>query len=145
MENRNLITPTADRNDTAAPAATTYEFRWDIEVPESERRYGQRFMKQWRRILQVQKMTPLVSGKLLPLYARFQLVVTGETQTPDVAAHTAEVLAELSHLRWIQGTAEENIAGEPAGQHPGGWQGVRVWMAFARQDVEAVFGRKAKV
>ena len=36
----------------------TYEFRWDVAVPGTERRYGQKFMKQWKRVLQAQKKGP---------------------------------------------------------------------------------------
>jgi hypothetical protein len=135
----------ADRADADTLPCATYEFRWDVEVAESERKYGQKFMKQWRRVLQAQKMLPLVSGKMAPLRARVQLVVAGEVESPEVTARAAEVIEELAHLRWSGGTPEENIAGEPAGRHPAGWQGVRVWMAFARQDVEAIFQKKAKI
>jgi hypothetical protein len=131
--------------DDDVGVAATYEFRWDVEVAQTERKYGQKFMKQWRRVLQAQKMLPLVSGKMAPLRARFQVVVAEEAETSTVAAQAAEIVEELSHLRWSNGTPEENIAGEPAGKHPAGWQGVRVWMAFARRDVEAVFTKKAKV
>lgn len=135
----------AETADVEADACATYEFRWDVEVADSERKYGQKFMKQWRRVLQAQKMLPLVSGKMTPLRARVQLVVAGEAESSEVAARAAEVIEELGHLRWSGGTPEQNIAGEPAGQHPAGWQGVRVWMAFARQDVEAIFTKKAKI
>jgi hypothetical protein len=121
----------------------SYEFRWDVEVPVSERRFGQKFMKQWKRVLQAQKMGPLVSAKLSPVSARFQLCVESEADTNAVRAHEAEVAEELAHLRW-SGNAQQ-IAGEPAGTHPAGWQGVRVWVAFSRRDVEAVLGKKAKI
>ena len=121
----------------------TYEFRWDIEIPGTERRFGQRFMKQWKRVLQAQNMAPLVSRKLSPRAARFQLCVGGETEGPQVSACEAEVTAELSHLRWIEGG--EHIRPELPDRHPAGWQGVRVWMTFARQDVEDVLGRKSKI
>lgn len=124
---------------------TTYEFRWDIEVPATERRFGQKFMKQWKRVLQAQKMTPLVSAKLAPRHARFQLCVDGEEETQSIVAHEAEITDELSRLRWEGGEAHRHIEGEPAGKHPAGWQGVRVWMTFSRQDVETVLGKKPKI
>jgi hypothetical protein len=131
---------------TSQAESSTYEFRWDVEVPGPERRYGQRFMKQWKRILQAQKMAPLVSAHIPPQWARFQLCVEGDIEERSVAAREAEITAELAHLRWNgAGAPEEHIAGEPAGRHPTGWQGVRVWVAYARQDVEAVLGRKAKI
>jgi hypothetical protein len=123
----------------------TYEFRWDVEVPAGERRFGQKFMKQWRRVLQAQKMGPLVSARVPPRWARFQLCTEGDAEVQAVTAREAEVAAELAHLRWGSEHPEENIVGEPAGRHPSGWQGVRVWVAYARQDVEAVLGRKARV
>lgn len=126
-------------------ADPTYEFRWDVEVAGTERRFGQKFMKQWKRVLQAQKMACLVSAKLSPHAARFQLCVGDETETPLVTACQAEVAAELAHLRWTQGRPEERIRPEQPDHHPAGWQGVRVWMTFARQDVESVLGRKSKI
>ena len=128
-----------------AAAASTYEFRWDVEVPGTERRFGQKFMKQWKRVLQAQKMAPLVSSKLSPRAARFQLCLAREVEAPDVSACEAAVAAELAHLRWAEGRPEERIRPECPERHPVGWQGVRVWMTFARQDVESVLGRKSKV
>jgi hypothetical protein len=137
---------TAFSGDASADIeAGTYEFRWDVEVPAGERRFGQKFMKQWRRVLQVQKMGPLVSANVAPRHARFQLCTEGGAEAKEIAAREAEVAAELAHLRWGSEHPEENIVGEPAGRHPAGWQGVRVWVAYARQDVEAVLGRKAKL
>ena len=124
----------------------TYEFRWDVEVPGgTTRRYGQKFMKQWKRVLQAQKMAPLVSSKLSPHHARFQLCVAEEVETPEVCACEAEVAAELAHLRWTEGAPEQRIEGESADRHPAGWQGVRVWITFARQDVESVLGKKSRI
>lgn len=139
-----------------SPDSATYEFRWDVEVPGPTElkhsgavsgRYGQKFMKQWKRVLQAQKMAPLVSAKLSPRHARFQLCLAGEIEPPQVSVCEAEVSAELAHLRWTNGAApEQNIEGEPADRHPAaGWQGVRVWVTFARHDVECVLGKKAKV
>ena len=128
--------------DTASDA--TYEFRWDVEVPGGERRYGQKFMKQWKRVLQVQKLSALVSAKLAPHEARFQLCVGDNAASESVAAQQAEIADELAHLRW-SGDAGSHICGEPAGQHPAGWQGVRVWVTFARQDVEQALAKKAKI
>jgi hypothetical protein len=135
------ITNTTDSSDNN----TTYEFRWDVEVPGTERRYGQKFMKQWKRVLQAQKMGPLVSAKLAPHHARFQLCVPGEAEPQAVTACEAEITDELARLRWTNGEPREHIEGEPAGQHPAGWQGVRVWMTFARQDVETALGKKPKI
>jgi len=130
----------------------TYEFRWDVEVPLSERRYGQKFMKQWKRVLQVQKLTPLVSARLCPQRARFQLCVGGDAEQEQIQHHEAEVLEELAHLRRGAVPTGAGIAadagpieGEPAGTHPAGWQGVRVWMTFARRDVEAALAKKPKI
>ena len=123
----------------------TYEFRWDVEIPGTERRFGQKFMKQWKRVLQAQKMGPLVSSKLSPQEARFQLCVAEGAESPQVTACEAEVAAELAHLRWMDGAPGERIHPESADRHPAGWQGVRVWMTFARQDVESVLGKKSKV
>lgn len=145
----------ADTTDTPEPSdsnhvevqeevAATYEFRWDVEVPPGERRFGQKFMKQWKRVLQVQKMSPLVSAKVAPRRARFQLCVDAHEGAQAIAAHEAEVADELSHLRFQSGNPS-NIAGEPAGAHPAGWQGVRVWVQFNRHDVEEVLGKKAKI
>ena len=131
---------------TAVDETAAYEFRWDVEVSAGERRFGQKFMKQWKRVLQVQKMSPLVSAKLAPLSARYQLCVGNETEAKTVQAREAEVAEELTHLRWAGGMPPaSHIAGEPAGQHPAGWEGVRVWVAFARRDVEEVLGKKSKI
>lgn len=125
---------------------STYEFRWDVEVPGTERRYGQKFMKQWKRILQAQKMASLVSAKLSPHHARFQLCVDNESEPQAVTACEAEIAEELARLRWTGGgEPRSHIEGEPAGHHPAGWQGVRVWMTFARQDVEEALSKKPKV
>ena len=139
-------TDDADDADGAeeSAATTTYEFRWDVEVPAGERRFGQKFMKQWKRVLQVQKMSPLVSAKVAPRRARFQLCVDAHEEAQAIAAHEAEVADELAHLRFQSG-AMGSIAGEPAGAHPAGWHGVRVWVQFNRQDVEEVLGKKAKI
>ena len=126
-------------------ADTTYEFRWDVEVPGTERRYGQKFMKQWKRVLQAQKMAPLVSSKLSPREARFQLCVAGEIQPPDVSLCEAEVASALSHLRWGEGAPEAHIHSDAADRQASGFQGVRVWMTFARQDVESVLAKKRKI
>ena len=131
--------------DTNLDANRTYEFRWDVEIPGTERRYGQKFMKQWKRVLQAQKMGPLVSPKLTPRRARFQLCVADSAEPPHVSACAAEVAAELAHLRWGDGTPEERIQPESPDRHPAGWQGVRIWLTFARQDVESVLGKKPKV
>ena len=132
--------------DESVDVAATYTFRWDIEVPTGERRYGQKFMRQWKRVLQAQKMMPLVSAKLSPWQARFQLCIPAETEQGQVMEREAEVAAELSHLRWAGSEeAERCIAGEPAGTHPAGWEGVRVWMTYARQDVEAAFVKKVRI
>ena len=159
------IAQTTAAPDDAADAAETYEFRWDVEVPGGERRYGQKFMKQWKRVLQVQKLSPLVTAKLAPHHARFQLCVgpdisrdinslanapSGAIDTQAspslVAVCEAEVAEVLAGFRWAgSGSARSHIDGEPARQHPAGWQGVRVWMTFARRDVEAVLGKKPKI
>ncbi|MBC7809078.1 MAG: hypothetical protein H7145_23325 [Akkermansiaceae bacterium] len=124
------------------PGAATYTFRWDVEVPLEDRaKCGPKFMKQWKRVLQAQKLTPLVSMKL-PLHeARFQLCVIGNGEATLVAAHEREIAEELSRLR----RDASHIAGEPAGTHPAGWQGVRVWMTFARRDVETALAKKPRV
>jgi hypothetical protein len=122
----------------------TYEFRWDVEIPGTERRFGQKFMKQWKRVLQAQKMGPLVSNKLSPQQARFQLCVGDETAAGQVRACEAEVLEELAHLRW-SAAEERRIRPESPDRHPDGWQGVRVWVTFARQDVENVLGKKSRI
>ncbi|MBC8104059.1 MAG: hypothetical protein H7Z41_15915 [Cytophagales bacterium] len=133
-----------DLSDDAA--AATYEFRWDVEIPVGERRYGQKFMKQWKRVLQAQKMGPLVSAKLSPHGVRFQLCVTGEAESQQIVEREAEVAEELAHLRWTNDyPPEQCIAGEPAGRHPAGWQGVRVWMTFSRQDVETALSKKPRI
>lgn len=143
--------PQQQAAEPAAEGTGTYEFRWDIEVPVSERRYGQKFMKQWKRVLQAQKLTPLVSARLCPQRARFQLCVGGDAEQEQIRHHEAEVLEELAHLRrgavpTGAGIADAGpIEGEPAGTHPAGWQGVRVWMTFARRDVETALAKKPKV
>ena len=148
---------------TADPAdsSETYEFRWDVEVPGGERRYGQKFMKQWKRVLQVQKLSPLVSA-ISAHHARFQVCIGpeetvlanaggGAIQTQasvqvQVSQCEAEVAEVLSRFKWAGGgAAASHIDGEPARLHPAGWQGVRVWMTFARRDVEAVLGKKPKI
>lgn len=132
-----LLDDTEDEQDPA-----TYTFRWDVEVPLEDRaKCGPKFMKQWKRVLQAQKLTPLVSMKL-PLHeARFQLCVSGGGESALVAAHEREIAEELAQLR----RDESPIAGEPAGTHPAGWQGVRVWMTFARRDVETALAKKPKI
>jgi hypothetical protein len=143
--------PQAAASTATDEAPGTYEFRWDIEVPIAERRYGQKFMKQWKRVLQAQKLTPLVSARLCPQRARFQLCVGGDAEQEQIRHHEAEVLEELAHLRrgavpTGTGIADAGpIEGEPAGTHPAGWQGVRVWMTFARRDVEAALAKKPKI
>ena len=132
---------TTDTTDTVP----TYEFRWDVEIPGTERRYGQKFMKQWKRVLQAQKMASLVSQKLSPREARFQLCLADGVEPPQVSACEAEIAAELAHLRWTEGGPEDCIHSESPDRHPAGWQGVRVWMTFARQDVESVLGKKSKL
>jgi hypothetical protein len=130
----------------SSEGGSTYEFRWDVEVPTDERRFGQRFTKQWKRVLQAQKMASLVSAKLSPQGARFQLCVTHETGQQYILEREAEIAEELGHLRWANGLpAEQCIAGEPAGTHPAGWQGVRIWMTFARQDVESALAKKPRI
>ena len=125
---------------------STYEFRWDVEVPTDERRFGQKFTKQWKRVLQAQKMMSLVSLKLSPQGARFQLCVPGESEQQYIMQREAEIAEELGHLRWANGLPPEQcIAGEPAGTHPAGWQGVRIWMTFMRQDVELALAKKPRI
>lgn len=136
--------------ETRTEPLSTYEFRWDVEVPGTERRFGQKFMKQWKRVLQAQKMAALVTAKLSPHHARFQVCVgsgsaEAETEAAQVRAREQEIAEELSHLRWANGSAQECIEGEPPSSHPAGWQGVRVWMTFSRQDVESALGKKAKI
>lgn len=128
---------TGDEQDPA-----TYTFRWDVEVPLADRaKCGPKFMKQWKRVLQAQKLTPLVSMKL-PLHdARFQLCISGSGEAELVVAHEREIAEELARLR----RDASPIAGDPAGIHPTGWQGVRVWMTFARRDVETALAKKPKV
>lgn len=136
----------AEEINESSGEAQAYEFRWDVEVPAGERRFGQKFMKQWKRVLQVQKMSPLVSAKLAPLSARFQLCVGGDAEAQTVRAREAEVAEELTHLKWANGTPPaSHIAGEPAGHHSAGWEGVRVWVSFAKRDVEEVLGKKSKI
>ena len=131
--------------DSSPTPDATYEFRWDVEVPVAERRYGQKFMKQWKRVLQAQKLGPLVTAKLAPRHARFQLCPPAETSVQAVNVCEQEVAAELAHLRWPDGHPEAHIEGEPAGKHPAGWQGVRIWMTFARQDVEQALQKKPRI
>ena len=100
----------------------TYEFRWDVAVPGTERRYGQKFMKQWKRVLQAQKMAPLVSAKLAPREARFQLCVADEAPLGEVNACEAEVTDALAHLRWHGGAAPAAspiLPGRPRHRHGG--------------------------
>ncbi|MES2465587.1 MAG: hypothetical protein V4671_33905, partial [Armatimonadota bacterium] len=107
--------------DASVDQDSTYEFRWDVEVPTDERRFGQKFTKQWKRVLQAQKMTSLVSPKLSPQGARFQLCVPGEAEQQYIHEREAEITEELAHLRWANGLPPEQcIAGEPAGTHPAG-------------------------
>jgi len=121
---------------------TTYTFRWDVEVPLAERgKCGGKFMKQWKRVLQAQKLSPLVSAKLAPHEARFQLCVLADWEARQVQEREAEIMEELSHLR----RDALPIAGEPAGTHPAGWQGVRVWMTFNRREVEIALAKKPRV
>ena len=148
--------------ETADPAdsSETYEFRWDVEVPGGERRYGQKFMKQWKRILQVQKLSPLVSA-ISAHHARFQVCI-GPEET--LLANAGAARYKRRHRRRCRlrsvrpklpkccrasngleaGLPLSHIDGEPARRHPAGWQGVRVWMTFARRDVEAVLGKNQK-
>jgi hypothetical protein len=124
------------------PDAATYTFRWDVEVPLADRaKCGPKFMKQWKRVLQAQKLTPLVSMKLPLRDARFQLCVSGSGEAELVTAHEREIAEELSRLR----RDASPIAGDPAGVLPTGWEGVRVWMTFARRDVETALAKKPKV
>jgi hypothetical protein len=130
--------PSADTEDDGS----TYTFRWDVEVPLAERgKCGPKFMKQWKRVLQAQKLTPLVAMKLPPHEARFQLCVLQDNERAMVEQHEREIAEELAHLR----RDSLPIAGEPAGTHPAGWQGVRVWMTFGRRDVETALAKKPKI
>lgn len=133
-------------NEASPEEGSTYEFRWDVEVPTDERRFGQKFTRQWKRVLQAQKMASLVSAKLSPQGARFQLCVANEAGQQYISEREAEITEELAHLRWANGLPPEQcIAGEPAGTHPAGWQGVRIWMTFARQDVESALAKKPRL
>ena len=137
-----LPEPPSPAKKEADSDTTTYTFRWDVEVPLADRgKCGIKFMKQWKRVLQAQKLTPLVSAKLAPSEARFQLCLLGGGEAAFVAEREREIAEELAHLRrdqWI-------VAGEPARTHPAGWQGVRVWMTFARRDVETALAKKPKI
>jgi len=125
---------------TAETDASTYEFRWDVPVDMESRKFGTTFMKQFRRVLQAQKMTPLVTAALAPRQARFQLCLTqGEANT--IQTFEAQVQEELQRLRWSE---DAHISGEPSDSHPAGWQGVRLWLTFARADVEAALAKKIK-
>ncbi len=132
----------ADSAQEVDPGAATYTFRWDVEVPLEDRaKCGPKFMKQWKRVLQAQKLAPLVSAKLTPYGARFQLCVLGGGEAALVAEHEREIAEALARLRadtWP-------VSGEPAGSLPTGWQGVRVWMTFARRDVESALAKKPKI
>ena len=125
----------------------TYTFRFDVEVMFADRgKCGPKFMKQWKRVLQAQKLSPLVSPKLIPQEARFQLCVAGgggDMATPAtlVAEREQEITEELMHLR----RDALPVSGEPAGTHPAGWQGVRVWMTFDRHEVEMALAKKPKI
>ena len=149
-----VVTPRRPRRKSAAPPAppalvtttgtddATYTFRFDIEVPLAERgKCGAKFMKQWKRVLQAQKLTPLVAAKLPPYDARFQLCVGQGYESALIAEREAEIVEQLMHLR----RDALPVSGEPAGQHPTGWQGVRVWMTFGRRDVESVLTKKPKI
>lgn len=134
-----LSLPADGDGETDASLCT---FRWDVEVPLADRaKCGPKFMKQWKRVLQAQKLTPLVSLKL-PLHeARFQLCVSDNGEATLVAAHEQEIAEELARLR----RDASSISGDPAGVHPTGWQGVRVWMTFARRDVDTALAKKPKI
>ncbi len=120
----------------------TYTFRFDVEVSLAERgKCGGKFMKQWKRVLQAQKLSPLVSPKLSPHEARFQLCMTTDGAASLVAEREKEIADELMHLR----RDCLPVSGEPSGIHPAGWQGVRVWMTFDRHDVELALAKKPKL
>lgn len=132
--------------------ASVFEFRWDVEVPPEnennnrgqEKGYGERFMKQWRKMLTVQRMAPLFSKTVAPRRARYQLCVAGESPGESVTAREKEITRALARLSWGEERPAENITGEPAGSHPAGWQGVRIWIAFAREDIEKALGKQSK-
>lgn len=133
---------TVSVSDSDEVDSTTYTFRWDVEVPLAERgKCGMKFMKQWKRVLQAQKLSPLVSSQLSPHEARFQLCVLAGWESKQVEEREAEIIEQLSHLR----RDALPVAGEPAGTHPAGWQGVRIWMTFDRHDVETALAKKPKV
>jgi hypothetical protein len=141
----------ANTMSEAAAGAAVFEFRWDVEVPPEtdagrvgEKGYGERFMKQWRKMLTVQRMAPLVSKTVAPRRARYQLCVAGEAPGESVTAREKEITRALSRLSWGEERPSDSITGEPAGNHPAGWQGVRVWIAFAREDIEKALGKQAK-
>ena len=121
----------------------TYTFRFDVDVPLAERgKCGPKFMKQWKRVLSAQKLSPLVSPKLSPQGARFQLCIAGGDAAAElIAEREREIADELMHLR----RDELPVMGEPTGAHPAGWQGVRVWMTFDRHDVEMALAKKPKL
>ncbi|GAB4463422.1 MAG: hypothetical protein OHK0029_32000 [Armatimonadaceae bacterium] len=128
-------------------SAAEYEFRWDVEVPISTKRFGQHFSKQWRKVLQAQKLTPLINAGITPCRAQYQLLgSTGEESAPAelLSEREDQIVQELVRLRWNQARPEDRIQGKPAGNHPAGWQGVRIWLAFARQDVESVLEKKPR-
>jgi len=142
---RSDASPNAVSGDPAPgdPApGETYTFRFDVEVSLAERgKCGGKFMKQWKRVLQAQKLSPLVSPKLSPHEARFQLCMATDGAASLVAEREKEIADELMHLR----RDCLPVSGEPSGMHPAGWQGVRVWMTFDRHDVEMALAKKPKL
>ena len=114
------------------------EFRWDVEVPFAEKQYGDKFIRQWRKILKQQRLAALGS-KIPPRKARYQICMNAETRTSDLASKQAELEKAIAKLRSGDG---ESIAPESPETHPLEWQGVRVWMTFERDDVENTLGKK---
>lgn len=133
--------PSGDLAPGDPASGETYTFRFDVEVMLAERgKCGGKFMKQWKRVLQAQKLSPLVSPKLLPQEARFQLCMS-DGAASLVAEREKEIADELMHLR----RDSLPVSGEPPRTHPAGWQGVRVWMTFDRHDVEMALAKKPKL
>ena len=117
------------------------EFRWDVEVAFAEKQYGDKFLKQWRRILKAQRLGAL-GAKIPPRTARYQICANEETQGTVLASKQAAVEKAIDGLRRTENIGEEQIAKEESETHPLGWQGVRVWMTFERDAIEDALGKK---
>jgi|GEM_PF-2095092 len=114
-----------------------WEFRWDVSVGEGTGSFGRRFFTEWKRLLKAQRLGGVV-GAAIPHRIQMQFVVTPEVTDEWANLEAGEVQQELLRF-WDSKTT---ICTKPRQSDAGGWQGVRLWIAFRRQEIEAILSTK---